>query len=57
MITNRWGEPVFQSTDPTIHWDGTIDGKLASEGTYFYVVKFLCNNDERSKSGFLELVH
>lgn len=57
LITNRWGEPVFQSSDPTIHWDGSIDGKLASEGTYFYVIKFLCNNDERSKSGFLELVH
>lgn len=57
LITNRWGGTVFQSSDPTIHWNGTINGQPASEGTYFYIVKYLCNGEERSKSGFLEIFY
>lgn len=38
-ILNRWGRVVFSWTDPQIGWDGTINGKPAPEGTYFYVIK------------------
>ncbi|HWY36379.1 MAG TPA: gliding motility-associated C-terminal domain-containing protein, partial [Nitrosopumilaceae archaeon] len=38
-IYNRWGELMFQTTNPAIHWDGkSMQSKLpGSDGTYFYV--------------------
>ncbi|MDO8367946.1 MAG: gliding motility-associated C-terminal domain-containing protein [Saprospiraceae bacterium] len=40
QIFNRWGNLVFQTTDPNISWNGTNEGgKELSEGTYFYVCK------------------
>ena len=39
-IMNRWGEVVFTTFDSSVGWDGTTaNGKLVSEGTYFYSVK------------------
>lgn len=38
-VMNRWGKRVFQSTDPGIFWDGTIQGKPAEGGTYTYVIR------------------
>ncbi|RLD31161.1 MAG: hypothetical protein DRI73_09235, partial [Bacteroidetes bacterium] len=33
-IFNRWGEKVFESTNPDIGWDGNIDGKIGSQDVY-----------------------
>ncbi len=38
-VYNRWGRRVFHWDDPAIGWDGTINGKPASTGTYFYNIK------------------
>lgn len=38
IVQNRWGRTVFKSTDPGKGWDGTIGGKPAAEGTYYYVI-------------------
>lgn len=38
-VFNRWGRKVFYWTDPTKGWDGTINGKKATPGPYFYVIK------------------
>lgn len=37
-IFNRWGEKVFETTNPDILWDGTDfkTGKLLSDGVYLY---------------------
>lgn len=35
-IYNRWGELMYSVTDDLVNWDGTFEGKDASEGTYFY---------------------
>lgn len=35
-IYNRWGELVYQTTDVDRGWDGTINGKPASLGTYIH---------------------
>lgn len=40
-IFNRWGSKVFHWTDPQKGWDGTVNGKAANEGAYFYVIKAL----------------
>ena len=40
QIFNRWGNLVFQTTDPNINWNGMNEGgKELAEGTYFYVCK------------------
>lgn len=38
-VYNRWGNLVFETTDPAILWDGkNVQSKLlCTEGTYFYV--------------------
>lgn len=38
-IFNRYGELVFETTDPEIRWDGKIKGnnKNASPGVYYYI--------------------
>lgn len=40
LIFNRWGQKVFQSNNPDIYWDGTINGKKADPGTYIYNCTF-----------------
>lgn len=45
-VYNRWGDPVFETTDPFEHWDGNANtltdyepaGQLP-EGTYYYVLQ------------------
>lgn len=46
QIFNRWGKKVFESN--TDSWDGRIDGKLANEGVYFYIIEYkeICLQDE-----------
>ena len=37
-IFNRWGEVVYESTDPYFKWDGkNKSGNLVSAGVYYYV--------------------
>jgi len=38
-VYNRWGRKVYYWTDPTKGWDGNINGKKATPGPYFYVIK------------------
>jgi len=40
-IYNRWGNLVFETTDPDIKWTGVNkdSGNLSSDGVYYYVVK------------------
>lgn len=41
-IYNRWGEPIFISTEPEIGWDGKLsDGTNAPMGSYTWLIKYL----------------
>lgn len=42
VILDRWGKEAYRTTDPTAHWDG----KDASEGTYFYMLKVVSTANE-----------
>ncbi len=38
-IFNRWGQKVYEWTDPAGGWDGTFNGQEAKQGVYFVLVK------------------
>ena len=38
-IFNRWGQKLYEWTDPAEGWDGTYNGKDVKEGVYFVLVK------------------
>lgn len=38
-VFNEWGNEVFNTVDSSKGWDGTINGKPQSAGTFIYVVK------------------
>ncbi len=51
-IYNRWGNPVFTSTDPSVTWDGTFQNTNAPSDTYsFKIVAKLNDGKELTKSG------
>lgn len=36
QVFNRWGEMVFETTDPKKGWDGTFNGDLMNTGVFVY---------------------
>ena len=56
-ILNRWGNVIYDYTDPSGGWDGkTSNGTIVDEGTYFYIIKATFeNNEEITKHGFVQL--
>ena len=38
-IINRWGNVLFEWTDPSKGWNGTFKGKAVSPGVYFYLIE------------------
>ena len=40
-IYNRFGQLVYESSDPTFAWDGTMDdGSVCPQGTYTYICRY-----------------
>jgi gliding motility-associated-like protein len=39
LILNKWGEVIFESKDPEIGWDGTVNGMKCEPGIYAYVIQ------------------
>lgn len=62
QIFNRWGNLVYQTSDPQIKWDGVNqkNGKQCSDGTYYYVciVNEFCldGTQPRVIKGFITLI-
>ena len=38
-VYDRWGKLVYEWDDPAKGWDGTINGRPAAEGAYFYIIR------------------
>ncbi len=62
-IFNRWGEKIFNSTDPYMEWNGRVfnTGAELPSGTYFYQLKYRdpCgsgNSQVKTMSGSINLI-
>lgn len=55
LVYDRWGEVIFESTDPVKQWDGSYKGQPVQEGTYVYQV-FTKDFGRRSRTGSVTLV-
>lgn len=56
-IYDRWGRKVYESNDITQGWDGYVHNKLASIGTYFYLIKAKGTDGvEYKKKGTVNLI-
>ncbi len=53
-IYNRWGQLVFESTDPNMGWNGTYKGAPQPEGVYTYFSSFT-EYKRKDKEGTLTL--
>ena len=55
-IYDRWGEKVFETTDPKICWDGKYKGKLMNTAVFVYYLKAtLINGEEINRKGNISL--
>ena len=54
-VYNRWGEVVFESTNPKQQWDGNYAGNPVEQGVYVYQV-FAAGLGKNSKTGSVRLV-
>ena len=63
QVYNRWGQLVYESTDPDLNWNGTnLNGDPLASGTYHYVCRVFEQRvdgiRERTEPlrGFIELI-
>ena len=56
-IFNRWGERVYESSDPSQCWDGTYRGHPCLPGVYTYTCHIRCHaNEENEFKGDITLI-
>ncbi|MEM8906367.1 MAG: gliding motility-associated C-terminal domain-containing protein [Bacteroidota bacterium] len=52
LIFNRWGNEVYNKEGYLNDWDGTWQGKLLPDGTYFYVLE---DGEGNAYSGYVQI--
>jgi gliding motility-associated-like protein len=55
-IRDRYGSLVFQGTDLTSEWDGTIRGQKANIGVYYYAIELECGGKRSVLNGGVHLM-
>lgn len=55
-IYNRWGEMIWESSNPHQQWDGKKDGRMAETGVYVYKL-FAYGVPKGGKTGSVTLVY
>lgn len=57
QVYNRWGQLVFENTNPIFGWDGTFSGNEAPVGTYLYLLTAKgLNGNEITRRGVVNLI-
>lgn len=55
-IFNRWGQLMYTDFLINLNWDGRVEGKVASEGVYFYTVSGTYASEATSLKGYFTLI-
>ena len=50
-VFNRWGQVVFQkmnfsANDPSMGWDGQLNGGIVQSDVYVYILEVICVSNE-----------
>jgi len=57
QVYDRWGNRVFETTDPNQGWDGSSGGKKNPQGAYVYFISFVSSTDQTyTKTGSVTLI-
>jgi len=56
IITNRWGQVVFNAENSGMRWDGNFNGVPQDMGTYYYYIKYDCGSTILEQKGDLTLI-
>ncbi len=49
IVFNRWGRVVYEWRNPEEGWNGKVNGKMATPGTYFYVITAVGREEKTKK--------
>lgn len=55
-IYNRWGEMIWETTNPHHQWDGKYQGQMAETGVYVYLL-YAQGLPKKGKTGSVTLVY
>jgi gliding motility-associated-like protein len=56
-VLNRWGQVLYQWTDPAGGWDGKYRGQYVPAGAYYYVIEYTgTDGKSRKKTGDINVV-
>lgn len=57
-VYNRWGQQIYINHSDKDGWDGTVNGKPADAGTYFWMLRYKILGSEEvfSKKGDIQLI-
>ena len=57
-IFNRWGNLVFESTDPNQLWDGQVEENSGTSDVYVYFLKYslVGENSQQQAQGDVTLI-
>ena len=56
-IYNRWGQKLIETDELLAGWDGKYNNMYCSDGTYFWVIKYITiANESITLKGFLTLI-
>lgn len=55
-VYNRYGQKVFESTNPSVGWDGTYKGAMLAETTFVWYCTFKRQDKEVSMKGTVILI-
>jgi gliding motility-associated-like protein len=57
MVFNRWGQLLFETTDPDRGWDGYFQGKLCQQDVYVYkIVAESADGQQLTRAGDIHLI-
>lgn len=45
-VYDRWGSLLFKTNQPKLGWDGTVDGKIMTPGTYVWRISYVSSFQE-----------